>query len=45
MLGKLEGEEFWTENMYDDVPFHAAAADFYEEEGLWRDEFERAEEQ
>lgn len=45
VLGKLEGEEFWTENMYDDVPFHAAAADFYEEEGLWRDEFERAEEQ
>lgn len=44
VLERLEEEEFWTENMYEGVPFHAAAADFYEEQGLWHDDFERHDE-
>ncbi|MFB1062685.1 TAXI family TRAP transporter solute-binding subunit [Natrinema sp. H-ect4] len=36
-------DEWWVTRMYDGVPFHPAAADFYEEQGLWRDEFERGE--
>lgn len=44
VLARLENEEFWLENMYDGVPFHPAAADFYQEVGLWSDEFERADE-
>ncbi|WP_440766285.1 TAXI family TRAP transporter solute-binding subunit [Natronorubrum sp. DTA7] len=44
VLARLEEEDFWVENMYDDVPFHAAAADFYEELGLWHDDFERHDE-
>ncbi|ADD06457.1 TRAP-type transport system periplasmic substrate-binding protein [Natrialba magadii ATCC 43099] len=44
VLAPLEDEEFWLENAYDDIPFHAAAADFYEELGIWQDEFERADE-
>ena len=42
LLERLEDDQFWVENMYDEVPFHAAAADFYEEIGVWSDEFERA---
>lgn len=44
LLERLGDDDFWVENMYDDIPFHAAAADFYEEIGVWQDEFERAEE-
>ncbi|WP_049922513.1 TAXI family TRAP transporter solute-binding subunit [Halopiger djelfimassiliensis] len=44
LLGTFEDESFWVKNMYDDVPFHPAAADFYEEIGIWNDEFERADE-
>ncbi|SEH16682.1 hypothetical protein SAMN04487967_2785 [Natronorubrum sediminis] len=44
VLGPLEDEEFWVENAYDDMPFHAAAADFFEELGVWSDDLERAEE-
>ncbi|WP_323170965.1 TAXI family TRAP transporter solute-binding subunit [Natrialba sp. PRR66] len=44
VLARLDDEAFWVENMYSDVPFHAAAADFYEEIGVWQDEFERADE-
>ncbi|ELY71658.1 TRAP transporter solute receptor, TAXI family protein [Natrinema pellirubrum DSM 15624] len=42
VLARLDDEEFWVENMYDGVPFHAAAADFYQEIGVWQDDFERA---
>lgn len=35
-------EDHWTNRAYEDVPFHDAAADFYEEVGLWEDDFERA---
>ena len=44
LLGTFEDQEFWVKNMYEDVPFHPAAADFYEEIGVWSDEFERADE-
>ncbi|CAI49402.1 TRAP-type transport system periplasmic substrate-binding protein [Natronomonas pharaonis DSM 2160] len=44
VLASLEDEAFWVENAYDDIPFHPAAADFYEEIGVWSDEFERADE-
>ncbi|ELY43766.1 TAXI family TRAP transporter solute-binding subunit [Natronorubrum tibetense] len=37
--------EFWVQNAYEGIPFHPAAADFYEEElDVWSDEFERADE-
>lgn len=42
ILGFFEDPDFWVQNMYEGIPFHPAAADFYEEQGLWRDEFERA---
>lgn len=44
LLKKHADGEFWVKNAYDDVPFHPAAADFYEEQGLWSDEFTRGEE-
>lgn len=43
LLSRLEGAEFWVQNPYDDVPFHPAAADFYEEIGVWSDDLERGE--
>lgn len=36
--------DWWVNNAYEGVPFHPAAADFYEEQGLWSDAFERGEE-
>lgn len=36
-----EDEEWFTHNMYPQLPFHEAAADYYEEVGLWQDEWER----
>lgn len=37
-------DAWWTTRMYDDFPFHPAAADFYQEKGMWKDEFVRGEE-
>jgi len=45
VLGTLSDGEFWVKNAYEGLPFHPAAADFYQDKGLWRDEFERGEEQ
>ncbi|WP_436347126.1 TAXI family TRAP transporter solute-binding subunit [Natronorubrum sp. FCH18a] len=39
-----EEPEFWVENAYEGIPFHPAAADFYEERGVWNDDLERADE-
>jgi len=37
--------EFWVQNAYEGIPFHPAAADFYQDElDVWSDEFERADE-
>ena len=44
LLGYLEEPEYWVSNMYEGMPFHPAAADFYQEQGLWKDEFTRYEE-
>ncbi|WP_137291315.1 TAXI family TRAP transporter solute-binding subunit [Natronorubrum halophilum] len=44
VLGTFENEAFWVDNMYDDVPFHEGAADFYEDNDMWSDDFVRADE-
>jgi len=44
LLGYLEDSEYWVTDMYEGIPFHPAAADFYQEIGVWKDEFERYEE-
>ncbi len=44
LLGTFAEDSFWVKNMYDGVPFHPAAADFYEELGVWSEDFERADE-
>lgn len=38
-LGYYMDDEWWTTRMYDDFPFHPAAADFYQEIGVWDDDF------
>lgn len=45
LLAPMAEGDAWVKNTYADVPFHPAAADFYEEQGLWSDEFTRGEEQ
>jgi TRAP transporter TAXI family solute receptor len=40
LLGTMEEGSFWTENGYDTLPFHPAAADFYKEKGVWNDDYE-----
>ncbi|MFC6835942.1 substrate-binding domain-containing protein [Halomarina ordinaria] len=42
MAPLAEGEQFLA-NPYE-MPFHPAAADFYEEQGVWSDEYERGDE-
>ncbi len=37
-------DEHWTRFSFEGFPFHDAAADFYEEVGLWEDDLERASE-
>jgi len=44
LLGYLEDSEYWVTDVYEGIPFHPAAADFYQEIGVWKDEFERYEE-
>ncbi|SEQ91196.1 TAXI family TRAP transporter solute-binding subunit [Natrinema salaciae] len=45
LLATFESNDFWVKNMYDGVPFHPAAADFYKDElGVWSEDFERADE-
>ena len=44
IFGFHKDPEFWVKNAYEGIPFHPAAADFYEEQGVWSDEFERADE-
>jgi len=43
MWGPATELDWWVTNTFD-MPFHPAAADFYEEQGVWRDEFTRGEE-
>lgn len=44
LLASHAEDETWTENAYEQVPFHPAAADFYEEKGMWNDDWQRGEE-
>ncbi|MFB9808081.1 TAXI family TRAP transporter solute-binding subunit [Haladaptatus pallidirubidus] len=41
LLTPMATRDAWVKNAYADFPFHPAAADFYEEKGLWSKEFER----
>ncbi|MGQ5515454.1 TAXI family TRAP transporter solute-binding subunit [Halococcus saccharolyticus] len=43
LLGPLADEQQFLANPYD-MPFHPAAADFYEEIGIWNDDLTRGEE-
>ncbi|WP_435320415.1 TAXI family TRAP transporter solute-binding subunit [Haloarchaeobius sp. TZWSO28] len=45
LLAPLSEGDAWVKNAYSGIPFHPAAADFYQEKGLWSNEFERGEEQ
>lgn len=44
VLALQEDEENFTELLFDDVPLHAAAYDYWEEQGLPVDDYERADE-
>lgn len=44
LLGPLAESEQFLANPYTDMPFHPAAADFYEEIGIWNDDLTRGEE-
>ncbi|MFD1588296.1 TAXI family TRAP transporter solute-binding subunit [Halorientalis brevis] len=41
LLAPMANGDSWVKHAYTGIPFHPAAADFYEEKGLWSDEFER----
>ena len=34
--------DFWVKNPYQGIPFHPSAAEFYQEQGVWNDEWEIA---
>jgi TRAP transporter TAXI family solute receptor len=40
LLGSMADGEFWMQNGYQTLPFHPAAAEFYQEKGVWNDEYE-----
>lgn len=40
LLEPLEEGEFWMANGYSTLPFHPAAAEFYQEQGVWNDSYE-----
>lgn len=40
LLGPMADGEFWMENGYTTLPFHPAAAEFYQEKGVWNDDYE-----
>ncbi|WP_435158096.1 TAXI family TRAP transporter solute-binding subunit [Haladaptatus sp. DFWS20] len=43
LLEPLATRDAWVKNAYTDFPFHPAAADFYEEKGIWSEDFQRGE--
>lgn len=45
LLAPMAEGDAWVKNAYPGIPFHPAAADFYQEKGIWSDEFERGKEQ
>ena len=34
--------EFWVKNPYEGIPFHPSAAEFYQDQGVWNDDWEIA---
>lgn len=40
LLGSMGDGEFWTANGYSTLPFHPVAAEFYQEKGVWNDEYD-----
>ena len=40
LLGPMADGEFWTENGYSTLPFHPAAVEFYQDKGVWNDDYE-----
>lgn len=40
VLASLQDDEFWVANAFANRPFHPAAAEVYQEKGIWKDEFE-----
>lgn len=40
LLAPLEEGQFWMENGYETLPFHPAAAEFYQEQGIWNDDYQ-----
>jgi TRAP transporter TAXI family solute receptor len=40
LLGPLANGKHWLRNGYTTLPFHPAAAEFYQEKGIWNDEYE-----
>jgi TRAP-type uncharacterized transport system substrate-binding protein len=42
IFGYHADPEFWVKNPYQGIPFHPSAAEFYQEQGVWNDEWEVA---
>lgn len=40
LLGPMAEGEHWTTNGYTTIPFHPAAAEFYQDKGVWNDDYE-----
>lgn len=43
-MGAFFTEEYFSQSGFKDVPFHPAAADYYQEVGIWNDDYTRGEE-
>lgn len=43
LLTFFEDEEYWVKEVFPDMPFHPAAADFYQEIGIWNDDWTKYE--
>jgi len=44
LLAAFADAEYWLKSSYANMPYHPAAADFYQEIGVWRDDLTRGEE-
>ncbi|ELY50153.1 TRAP-type transport system periplasmic protein 2 [Natronolimnohabitans innermongolicus JCM 12255] len=40
LLDLFEDDDYWVDTVFPEMPFHEAAADFYEEIGVWNDDWE-----
>lgn len=44
LMGYLESPDYWVKGAYEDIPHHPAAADFFQEIGVWNDSLIRGQE-